>query len=66
MSKIGKIILSADVFHNETKPWETFHCALLALGMRYLMFVSSLLATVVRDFKWAHNFLATCPFKHFT
>ena len=27
MSKICKIILSADVLHNDTKPWETFHCA---------------------------------------
>ena len=23
-------------------------------------------AAVVRDFKWVHNFLATCPSKHFT
>ena len=27
MSKICQIILSADVFHNETKPCKTFHCA---------------------------------------
>ena len=27
MSKICQITLSADVSHNETKPWETFHCA---------------------------------------
>ena len=27
MSKICKITLSADVFHSETKPQETFHCA---------------------------------------
>ena len=36
MSKICKITLSADVFHNETKPQETFHCAHIGIFSKYV------------------------------
>ena len=64
MSKFCKIILSADVLHNETKPWKTFHCEEeLAVSLTHRDIPCKVKAVVAKQEKLVKSLLSSLPNK---
>ena len=57
ISKISKVTLSPYVFHNKTKPQETFHCVLECLLLRFISVQWFPLTMMCKECKNLHRFL---------